>query len=122
MWFGGSLSADIDFVKERKYRIALTKFRISAHDLAIEHGRFTNLPREQRICNHCNSLQIESEYHFLLICTKYADKRSKYIKRYYYTWPTIQKFTNLMSEHSKATVRNIAKYVYYANLRRTGDQ
>ena len=95
------------------------------HDLDFsftEHGRFTNLPREQRICNHCNSLQTESEYHFLLICTKYADIRSKYIKRYYYTWPTIQKFTNLLSEHSKATIRNIAKYVYYANLRRTGDQ
>ena len=58
----------------------------------------------------------------MLICTKYADIRSKYIQIYYYTWHTIQIFTNLMSEHSKATVRNIAKYVYYANLRRTGDQ
>ena len=59
------------------------------------------LPREQRICNHFNSLQTESEYLFVLVCTKYADIRLKYIKRYYYTWPTRQTFINLMSEHSK---------------------
>ena len=108
----------LDFIKEKKFRVALTKFRTSAHELEIERGRYTNIARERRLCNHCSCRQVENEYHFLLICKKYTDLRSKYIKRYYYTWPTIQKFTNLMSENSKTTVRNIAKFICFANLRR----
>ena len=94
------------------------KFRTSAHELEIERGRYTNITRERRLCNHCNCRQVENEYHFLLICQKYTDLKSKYIKCYYYTWPTIQKFTNSMSENSKTTIRNIAKFIYFANLRR----
>ena len=42
----------------------LTKIRISAHDLLIDHGRYfrPRIPREQRICVQCN--QVEDEYHF----------------------------------------------------------
>ena len=32
----------LDFITE-KNKIALTKFRLSSHDLAIEHGRFEHI-------------------------------------------------------------------------------
>ena len=50
-----------------------TKFRTSSHDLALEHGRYTNLHRNERICNNCNTGAIENEYHFLLICPKFTE-------------------------------------------------
>ena len=31
-----------------KYRITLTKFRLSSHDLAIEKDRYTNVERDLR--------------------------------------------------------------------------
>ena len=108
----------LDFIKDVKFRIALSKFRTSSHDLAIEKGRYINLDRNNRVCNNCNLKLIENEYHFLLICPKYSELRSKYIKRYYYTWPTVQKFSNLMSANSKVIVRNLSKFIYFANLRR----
>ena len=53
-------------IRQRKYKIGLTKLRVSAHDLKIETGRYTNLPRDKRLCNVCNVL--EDEYHFLDDC------------------------------------------------------
>ena len=61
----------INCIFDNKFRISLTKFRLSSHDLAIETGRYTNIPRDQRICLQCNMNMVESEYHFLLVCPKY---------------------------------------------------
>ena len=33
-------------------------------------------------------------------------------------FPTVQKFSNLMSANSKVIVRNLSKFIYFANLRR----
>ena len=54
----------LDFIKEKKYRFALTRFRLSSHDLAIERGRYENIVR---ICVFCNSNFVESEYHLIPI-------------------------------------------------------
>ena len=44
----------LDSIEDNRYRIALTRFRISAHDLAIETGRYTKTPKALRICINCN--------------------------------------------------------------------
>ena len=33
----------LDFLTEKKYKIALTQFRLSSHDLAVEHGRYEKI-------------------------------------------------------------------------------
>ena len=38
----------LDVLHEKKYRIALCQFRISAHHLAVERGRYGNIPRSKR--------------------------------------------------------------------------
>ena len=60
-------------IKNDKLRKQLTRFRLSAHKLAIEAGRCQNIDREQRLCTFCNQHQIETEFHFLLICPKYLE-------------------------------------------------
>ena len=68
------------------------KFGISAHDLRIE--RYEGLKVEDRICNTCN-LNIEDEFHFLMICLPLDNCRAKYfsiIKRLY------TNFENLSTE------------------------
>ena len=61
--------------------------------------------------------QIENEYNFLLICSKYSELRTKYIKLYY-TLPSLQKFTNSLSNKSISIAKNMSKLIYYANLKR----
>ena len=41
----------------------LTKFRISAHNLKIERGRYLRLPVEERICVLCGG-NVEDEIYF----------------------------------------------------------
>ena len=110
----------LDFITEKNYKFALTQFRLSSHDLAIERGRYENLNRNERICKFCNSNSVETEYHFLLVCPFYRELRQKYLKPYYCHWPTINKFDDLMCKNNKKTILNVAKFVHNAsNLRST---
>jgi hypothetical protein len=61
---------------------------------------------------------IENEYHFLIKCPKFRELRTKYLKRYYYTWPTLQKFKNLLNETNRKIIQNLCKFIYNANLLR----
>ena len=45
----------------------------SGHHLAIETGRWTKIPREDRKCLHCDD--IEDERHAFFVCPCYADCR-----------------------------------------------
>ena len=98
---------------DKKFRVSLTKFRLSSHDLAIETGRYTNMPRDQRICLQCNMNMVETEYHFLLVCPKYRELRHNFLKRYYCHWPNLFKFENIMSSQCNKTINNLAKFIYY---------
>ena len=65
----------LDVLKENKYRVALTRFRLSSHDLNIEQGRYDNVPRHERICKCCRTNVVETEYNFLLVCPLYRELR-----------------------------------------------
>ena len=64
-------------------RYSTTKLRISAHELEIERGRYSDTLRENRICNWCKISMgakiIECENHVLFECDMYADLRAKLI-------------------------------------------
>ena len=55
----------LDFVKVKKFRVAMTKLRTSSHRLEIEVGRWARpnrIPIDERKCITCNKL--EDEFHF----------------------------------------------------------
>ena len=58
-----------------KYRVALSKLRLSAHSLLIETVRYcrNRVDRNERRCTLCDT---GDEYHFILICHKYNDIRA----------------------------------------------
>ena len=109
----------LNFITEKKYRVALTQFRLSSHDLAIERGRYENINRSERICKLCNMKSVECEYHFLLVCPFYRELRQKYFRPYYCHWPTINKFEDLMTKTNRKIILIVAKFLYDAsNLRK----
>jgi hypothetical protein len=85
------------------------KFGISAHHLRIERGRYEGLKVEDRICNTCN-LNIEDEFHFLMICLPLDNCRAKYfsiIKRLYTNFENLStedKFIWLLSCEDKEII------------------
>ena len=56
----------LDMIHEKKYKIVLSQFRISAHHLEIERGRYPipKVARKDRTCKVCKMNTVESEYHF----------------------------------------------------------
>ena len=55
-------------------RIALTKIRLSNHDLMIENGRHLGGNKTERFCPICTDI-VESEEHFLLHCITFSPLR-----------------------------------------------
>ena len=68
-----------DYVKRtmsRFDRSLLAKFRCGILQLHIETGRFNQTKLPDRICNICNTGNIEDEFHFLCICPYYETERN----------------------------------------------
>jgi hypothetical protein len=82
---------------DTKYKAILTKFRLYTNNLAIETRRYNNTDRQQRYCTQCNMNMLEDPYHLLLVCPKYRQLRIETFTPFFCRWPSIQKFTTLMS-------------------------
>ena len=68
----------LNTVVNTKYRVALTRLRVSSHRLEIEIGRWhepNRIIRSERKCQHGNVL--EDEFHFILECPVYHEIRSQ---------------------------------------------
>ena len=103
-------------VKNIKHRIALTHFRTRNNRLFVETGSWGSqtVPYEERHCAHCNSRDIEDEYHFLLICTLYSELRNRYIPKYYRCRPSVYKFVQLMQTEYSPLLCKIGAFVFHA--------
>ena len=70
----------------KNHRQALSRFRMSAHNLEIEKGRWRRklvngkwhscvIPIEERLCLFCQNEDVETELHVLMSCSMYLDLR-----------------------------------------------
>ena len=92
--------SDTDGAIPEHERICFTKLRTSSHSLAVETGRWSRIPREERMCTCGTSVQTEA--HVLLDCTKSADLRVMY---------TSMNFTSL-TDLFRSPVSLISKFIY----------
>ena len=110
-------------VNIRTHRIILSKMRISNHRLAIETGRFSKTPRNERLCLFCkannNFSEIEDEQHVLLRCSRYTEIRKDLFDRVRKCCPTIDllndenKFMYLLNS-SGSTIKDVARFFHSA--------
>ena len=70
----------IDICKLKSDRSLLSKFRLSAHSLAIEKG-YSNIERQNRVCLSCDTGEVEDEYHFLSTCPHYISLRKTFLHK-----------------------------------------
>ena len=93
----------------RHLRFYFTRLRASIFPLRIQIGRYgrNRVTREQRHCQCCEDLDIEHEYHFICICNVYSEIRKKYLKRYYFTHPSVYKYHQLLKSSNRQDNLNI---------------
>ena len=87
-------------------RISLTKYRYTNSKLPIYKHIYLY---DSDICTLCNLNSKGDEYHYILICPFFRKERELYLKRYYYTIPSIHKFINLFCSTNKRTQRCLAR-------------
>ena len=109
-------------VKNRKHRVALSRLRLSSHQLMIEKGRHHKpvLPRSERICPVCKH-GIEDECHFVTICQAYNEARNDLYRvadnltSNFKEIPTYeQKFIYMMSNEDPNLLAKLGEFTYQA--------
>ena len=106
--------------KNLSHTLALVRFRISSHNLAIETGRYTRpkTPEKDRLCIYCNENQVENEEHFLLHCSKYTNERTELYRRINTIIPQVtdvnrdDRFQIIMSCQDQNVLEAVGKYVF----------
>ena len=85
----------LDNIKIKKHRVALTRFRLSCHNLQIEAGRhhIPKIPYDRRLCDECGVIQ--DEIHALSFCRLYSEYREGFMKVFHEQ--TIDVFQNISS-------------------------
>ena len=108
----------LDLVTNASYRFRTSRLRISAHDLEIEHGRYKDIPRDQRLCKWCqltlNDKRLENERHLLFECDLYATLRSKLIQSIHKSGSKLISYGNISSVNN--TSNNLFKDIKLSNL------
>ena len=102
-------------VQVKKFRIALSRLRMSSHRLEVEMGKWMRPVRVQYDeckCRMCGLL--EDEFHFLLECHIHRNLRNMYTKKYCCAHPSMFKLLELFSVSNKKVIRNLATYVFKA--------
>jgi len=91
----------LDLLNVSKYRISFSRIRLVSHRLCIEVGRWhrpVGIPVNERLCTMCTNL--EDEYHFVMECQLYANKRKRRLPAYYWKIHNMFKFTKLINIES----------------------
>ena len=103
-------------------RTAISKLRLSNHDLMIEKGRHLKIDKSVRFCPFCPDL-IETEQHFLMECKSYNFLRADLLGNvvgiipYFNQLSEFEKFKTLLS-HEQALLYT-GKFVYKSFQLRT---
>ena len=121
----------LDLVKEEQYRKALVRFRISAHRLEIETGRYAKryckhlnryvkIPRNERFCSLCkkdNKIYVGDEYHALMVCSSFKTEREnvlQYIRSTCYNFDYLSDYDRFiyMLNSEEPTCNMIGKFIH----------
>ena len=104
----------------RKYRIALSKFQCSSHDLSVESVRQRNVPYNLRFCIFCLKRglnHIEDQFHVLLICPLYEELRARYHPQV--RFGNISMFIKILSTKNVSRITELACYLFHCFNKRS---
>ena len=64
----------------RRIRSLICKLRCGTLPIQVELGRYRSVPRDERLCQYCNTREVEDEFHLLFKCPLYKEERAKFFK------------------------------------------
>ena len=83
--------------------------------IRVEVGRYRNLAVEERICEICNTNEIEDELHFVMVCPVYNSYRNELldsvVSQDFQLYNDLDKFIYLMKNQPKQVAKFIVKAI-----------
>ena len=70
----------IKTLHNRKIRSLISKLRCDTLPIAVETGRYRNVPRDQRLCAYCDRQEVEDAVHVIFKCTLYNAEREHFLQ------------------------------------------
>jgi len=120
------IAPHILYITNRNHQKALTRLRVSSHNLNIELGRHTRptIPRDQRICGFCGEGEIDNEIHFLMECGFHSNEREilftkiDHIVRLNDISSTPEKVLAIMTSKDQLVLKPLGEFVFNAFKKR----
>ena len=110
-------SVILEKIDINKYKYCFLKFITRNHNLAVVAGRWHKprpIPFNERFCIACDTQQLEDEYYLILDCKMYHDLRQRYIPKFYWKKPSMDKFVKLFSCTKKKTLVDLSIFIFKA--------
>ena len=91
----------------------ILKFRFSNHKLPIHSQRFLNIPRDERVCELCETGELGDEFHYLFNCKdeRIMRERANALNPYFKNNPNAFKYRALINCKSKVKLKKLARFV-----------
>ena len=87
--------------------------------MPVERGRYTNIIRNERHCDLCESGHLGDEFHLLFECMNndVCEARRRFIPLYYTQNPSVHKYSELMcaTANKNIGIRH-AKFIKHCNI------
>ena len=96
---------------------ALTRFRMGLLITDPHKNRYKCLSPPKLTCPLCKT-SVETDIHFLLVCSTYEDLRAQLIPPKYFRNPCLFRFVSLMKTQNQEHLRNLAIFIYKAKNRK----
>lgn len=100
----------LDFLNDKNIKV-FCKFRTCNNKLPVEIGRWLNINREDRICNHCNKNTVGDEFHYVLECPFFMNERKTLLGNYFCKNVNVIKFEQLMTCKNHRKLKNLCIFI-----------
>ena len=79
-WDNYQMADYLQAVASKCGRRRLSQFRMGAHSLGVETGRWQGLHREDRLCRRCGCGEVDDEAHMIWGCSALIDQRMQHVE------------------------------------------
>ena len=97
------------------YMITMFKFRTTNNNLPVNTLRYTDTPRNERICGKCNLLDVADEFHYLFACPFFDADRKRYLPKYFLNRPSAYKFQTLFTSKKRKVLIKLRHFISVIN-------
>ena len=90
--------------------LPILKFRTANHKFPVETGRWSNIPYVNRKCPLCQN-DLGDEFHYLMVCNYFTEKRKQLIPNYFHRYPNIIKYQELLKSSNSDILKNLSIFI-----------